>query len=57
MSARDYLELTKPRLTGLVGLTVVAGSCLTGGAGDLRNCAYGRLDCSLGRPGRTGAKR
>lgn len=29
--ARDYLELTKPRLTGLVGVTVVAGAWLSGG--------------------------
>lgn len=27
----DYFELTKPRLTALVGVTVVAGSCLVGG--------------------------
>lgn len=30
--SRDYLELTKPRLTALVGVTVVAGSLLVGGA-------------------------
>lgn len=28
---RDYWELTKPRLTALVGVTVVAGSALVGG--------------------------
>ena len=31
MSARDWLELTKPRLTCLVGVTVVAGSYMAGG--------------------------
>jgi protoheme IX farnesyltransferase len=34
MMGRDWLELTKPRLTGLVGVTVVAGSYLAGGASD-----------------------